>query len=398
MVKTSPYFGPGNVADVTIRRPVTWCKQTEDKIVNGIKIGKDRQLYEPNINPSAYLISSVGIGSTVIYVDNLRPFFDPQNESIINTDFQKSITLISQDSIVSSAATAVVSVAGTISSIVLSENGVGYSTTPTVSIASTIGIANTTSRAEAAATISSGTITGIEITSPGFGYTSSNPPLVLISPPTATKETVEVSSFSGDSGIIVGFGTTSVGSNTELMFDFHIPQNSYLRNNNLVGSAITMSEISAGDYFVVYDSNISIGRSFDTLDTSGSTVGIATSFADAVYYVSSVEDVQRSVSGIGVTYLKRVFARITGISSYSFDSTAFTFDSTVIKFDTSYSIYAGGISTSTYFGNYSWGKINLTVRNEEYQFNSYRNNGYTGITSSTLVSRTNKLKYTNYSD
>ena len=33
-VETNPYFGPGNTNDVTLARPVTWCRQTEDKIIN----------------------------------------------------------------------------------------------------------------------------------------------------------------------------------------------------------------------------------------------------------------------------------------------------------------------------------------------------------------------------
>ena len=72
-VETNPYEGPGNVSDVTLERPVDWCRQTEDIFINQIGVGKDRELYEPVINPSAYLIKSVGVGSTAIYVDNLRP-------------------------------------------------------------------------------------------------------------------------------------------------------------------------------------------------------------------------------------------------------------------------------------------------------------------------------------
>ena len=34
----------------------------------------------PVINPSAYITKSVGIGSTAVYVDSVRPLFNPQNE------------------------------------------------------------------------------------------------------------------------------------------------------------------------------------------------------------------------------------------------------------------------------------------------------------------------------
>ena len=39
-VATNPYFGPGNTNDVTLERPVVWCRQTEDKIIDGIPTGK----------------------------------------------------------------------------------------------------------------------------------------------------------------------------------------------------------------------------------------------------------------------------------------------------------------------------------------------------------------------
>ena len=52
----------------------------EDRIINEIGVGKDREIYEPVINPYSPIIKSVGIGSTVIYVENVRPYFDPYNE------------------------------------------------------------------------------------------------------------------------------------------------------------------------------------------------------------------------------------------------------------------------------------------------------------------------------
>ena len=97
-VSTNPYFGPGNTNDITLDRPVIWCKQTEDVFVDEIAIGKDRELYEPVINPSAYIIKSVGVGSTAIYVDNLRPMFNPQNENDTDLTFQKKVKFVAQES------------------------------------------------------------------------------------------------------------------------------------------------------------------------------------------------------------------------------------------------------------------------------------------------------------
>ena len=63
-------------------------------------VGKDRELYNAQINPAAYVIKSVGIGSTVIYVDSVRPFFDPKNEMANATNratLQDNVTIVSQD-------------------------------------------------------------------------------------------------------------------------------------------------------------------------------------------------------------------------------------------------------------------------------------------------------------
>ena len=46
LVKTNTYFGPGNTTDENLLRPVVWCRQTEDKIINEQQIGKDREIYE----------------------------------------------------------------------------------------------------------------------------------------------------------------------------------------------------------------------------------------------------------------------------------------------------------------------------------------------------------------
>ena len=55
---TNIYYGPGNTADESLLRPVDWCKQTEDTIINQKRVSKSRELYEPLVNPTAYLIKS----------------------------------------------------------------------------------------------------------------------------------------------------------------------------------------------------------------------------------------------------------------------------------------------------------------------------------------------------
>ena len=373
LVTTNPYFGPGNTTDESMMRPVVWCRQTEDEIVDGKEIGKDRSLYEPIIYPYGYLTKSVGIGSTSVWVDSLRPLFDANNENETDTGFQNSIRLISQDTVVSAAATAVVSGLGTISSIVLSTGGRGYSTTPTVSIASTIGIITST-MAMAEATLTNGVVSGVAVTSPGVGYTNTNPPLVLITPTIAVDEKNKVSSYAGDSGVIVGFGITTVSSQDQLIFDLFIPYDSYLREPALVGTAQTLSSLMGHDRFVVYNSNVgSAVTSITSQDSAGSnTVGIGKSYVDNVYEVKSVEFIPKNIVGIN-TNVTRVFVNVSSPITYG-----------------------SGISTSDYFGSFSWGRIKLDGRQLENAFTAETLNGTTGISTSTLVERTNPLKFKNY--
>ena len=377
ITSTIPYFGPGNTEDESLLRPVVWCRQTEDKIINEKEIGKDRELYESVINPFAYIINSVGVGSTEIYVNSVRPFFNPQNENDISLTFQNKVKFISQDEKISAAATAIVSAAGTISLVEISTGGLGYSTTPSVSIGGTLQSVGLGTTATAAAVISiGGTVSQINLVNAGTGYTTTNPPVVLISPPTFIDEENDVVSYNGDFGVIVGFGTTTISSQPQLIFDLYIPLNSYMRDSSVVGAAVTISGISTGDYFVV--SNTNIGSAVTSLSSSGSIVGIGTSFVDNVYYVDNHETILAPTGiasggvGIGTSIVKRVFVRVTDNFVYS------------------------GVSTSGYFGEYSWGKILVGSRTGINSYTAYTSNGISGITTSMIVQRFEPLRFKNY--
>ena len=370
-VETNPYSGPGISTDDTLVRPIKWCRQTSDKIINGRVVGKNRISYEPLINPSSYLINSVGVGSTTVYVDNIKPFFDAQNESPL-LSFQNKVTFTSQDSLVAASATAIVSTAGTITSISITDGGYGYSSAPVVTLQSPVGLGSTL-RASATSTISSGIVDTITVTDPGTGYTTTNPPAVLIEPPSLLNETVDTNLYSGDAGIIVGVGTTA----TETILDLYIPTDSFLRDANLVGSAITVSQIVSGDFFVVYNSNIgSASTSINSFDSSSNLIGVGTQYIDNVYYVSSASDVEVNITGIGTTTARRVYVNC-GITSI-FDS------------------ISSGFNTSNYLGNYSWGKVVVSEPLENGTFNSYTLDGVGGIITSTYLNRTSPLKYLNY--
>jgi len=403
VVSTNSYFGPGNTEDPNLLRPVVWCKQTEDKIINSKEVGKDRQLYESLIFPSSYIIQPVGVGSTIIYVDNIRPFFDPNNESSISLDFQNKVTLISQDIIVGATATCIVSSAGTISSIIINEGGVGYSTNPIVTIGTPVGV-GTSGIATAISAITSGIVTNISITNPGLGYSQTNPPTLLIESPTVIKETIDILEYQGDSGIIVGLGTTTITSSDAITIDLFIPPQSFLRSSSVTGTAVTVSSLSVGDYFIVYNSNVGFAStSINSLDVNNTIIGVGTMFMDNIYQVANSQIITKSLSGIGVTYVNRISIKVSNINSFidfarvSFDSSLFTFDSTWLTFDDSGSIYnSPEYITENYLGSYSWGKIYFDLRSESESFNFYGNRGIGGISTSAVVNRYLPLKYKNY--
>lgn len=373
-VNTNTYYGPGLSADSSLLRPVTWCRQTEDRLIAGKVVNKSRNLYDANIFPTSYIIKSVGIGSTIVYVDNIRPFFNPLNENAVSVEFQKQVSLINYGEKVAAAATAIVSAAGTISSIVLSSGGVGYTTDPNVTVQNPVGV-GTSQRATATATISvGGTVSSITVTSPGSAYTDTNPPSVLISPPTFVKESNTIISYSGDFGVITGIGTTTVGvASTGITFDLVIEATSTLRNNTTVTSQTTLSGISTGDYFIVYDSNV--GSGVTSLDENGQQIGIGTTCLDNIYRVASVSTASTSAIGFGVTTVARVTVSVSSYNGFS----------------------AAGLAISSFYGRYSWGKILLSERDKQYSYTAITSNGVSGITTGPYVIRNTPMKTQGYS-
>ena len=371
LVNTNPYFGPGNTEDENLERPVTWCRQTEDKIINEQEVAKDRILYNALINPTSYLIQPVSVGSTIVYVDNIRPFFNQINESDTSLTFQDKVTFIPQEPKVGASATAIVSAAGTITSIQITNGGLGYIDAPSVVIQSSIGIGTTMSvNAVAISSITSGIVTAINITNSGIGYTFTNPPIVFIEPPSFETEINTVNGYEGDFGYVVGISTGSVGiASTAIIFDLYIPQNSFLRDSSITG-VTTISGIQMGYYFIVYNSNI--GNTINSLDFSESTIGIGTTFIDNVYQASSVSIAQTSVIGVGLTYVKRVVVSVENYNGLI------------------------GITSTNFFGEYSWGKVSLSSRSKNINYDSYTLNGVSGVSTGTILKRTNSLKFSNY--
>jgi hypothetical protein len=100
-LKTYLYSSSGISEDNELLRPIDVCRLTEDVIINGKIISKDRIYYEPLINPTTILISPVSLGSTEIFVENIRAFFDNKNEYLITDPKNKKVKIIATGSSVS---------------------------------------------------------------------------------------------------------------------------------------------------------------------------------------------------------------------------------------------------------------------------------------------------------
>ena len=396
-VDTIPYYGPGLTGDPNQTRPVTLSRQTDDIILNGKEVTKDRSFYEPRIRPAAFIIKNVGITSTQLYVDNVKPIFDSRNETDgSDLTFQDKITLTSQVGKEGATATSVVSTGGTVSSISVVNGGTGYVSAPNVIISNAVGFGST---ATATASITNGSVTGVTVSFGGTNYSES--PQVLIEPPTVITETNEVDSYIGDYGVVVGFGTTTAGTVDKIIMDLYIPTYSDLRQPKYVGTAITVSSLDLQDFFMVSASNAgSATTSITSKDVDNNIIGLGTQFIDNIYQVSAVSTIEREVVGVGSTFVRRVFANISGLSTVTFGSSGIDFSSDAITFDDdgegTGSGFAGIITASNYFGNYSWGKITLKGRSESNAFEVYPTNGISGISTWPLVQRTNPLKSVNY--
>lgn len=374
-VTTNTYTDIGITTNRTLLRPVTWKKQVSDVIIGNFDVPKDRSELEAGIRPTSFIISNVGAASTEIFVDTAVPLF---NEIDDTAEVRQSVLIVDRTTKTGVAATALVSAAGTISSIIISDGGAGFTTAPKVSIGVTAGIGTVyagigitmNTNATGVAVISGfGTVSSVTIVNAGAGYTNTNPPVVMIEPEAQTDDTLSSVKYEGDFGIITGIGTTSVVgiATTGLTFDLFIPLDSPLRNSSVMSSPITSSGIKTDYYFVVFDSNVGRGLTSYGTATGVTTVGIGTSFIDNIYRVRRVQTITGNAVGVGSTTLIRVTVSVSSTTGVSVGSSAF-------------------------YGRYSWGRLHDFVKDNTSSFNVVNRDGVTGILTGPVVIRTRDLK------
>ena len=374
-VTTNTYTNVGVTTNKTLLRPVTWKKQVEDLIIGNIEVPKNRTELIAGIRPTAFIINNVGSASTEIFVDTAVPLFNEIDDLV---ESKQSVLIIDRTVKTGVAATALVSAGGTISSIIISDGGAGFTTAPKVSIGVTAGIGTVYSgigitmntNATGVSVISGlGTVSSVTITNAGAGYTNTNPPLVMIEPEAQTKDTLDSVKYEGDFGVITGIGTTSVVgiATTGLTFDLFIPLDSPLRSSDILTAPITTSGIKTDFYFITYDTNTGSGLTAYGDAAGTTTVGIGTSFIDNIYRVMAVENVTGDAVGVGTTTLTRVTVSVSSTEGV-------------------------GTGSSEFFGRYSWGRLYEFVKTDTSQFTAINNDGITGIQTGPVIVRTKDLK------
>ena len=361
--RTVQYFGPGITTDTALERSLTWEKQKDDIVVDGVYVSKARIINESTITPTTRIIQNVGIGSTTIYVQSVRPLFNDEQEGYVGRDL--NLVIVDEDTPkVSAAATAIVSDTGTIS-LDLTSSGLGYTAAPTVSISTYFGV--TVSGAATATVSAAGTVTELTLTNAGTGYTNTSVPMVLLGQPTGYADTLGTPVFTGDFGIIAGVAATTVGTAvTGLVFDLFTDM--LMRDPVRVGAAVSLPQIEAGDFFYVYETNTGAGSTSYEDAEGTSAVGIGTSFMDNIYRCQAVEYGESVVIGIGTTGVQRVTVSVSSTDSVT-----------------------PGINN--FFGRYSFGKITGVTRDSSPgEFNIVNTNGITGLATAPVIRRIKNIK------
>jgi hypothetical protein len=280
-------------------RPLNWTKQTADRIINGSLISKSRTTLKSNITPNTFLINSVGINDTAIYVNDAFPYFSELDSGPTKLpEFKRNINILD--------------------------------------------------------------------------YTSLD---------TIKYEKLVSVKVKGDYGSIVGINTfaSSLGIQTGKL-EFELKSNFYDNDNLGIGYSslntfgIDSSQLGIGDYFVISNSNVICGHALTGITDSlggmsnypNSKVGTARSFIDGVY---RVEGVTTANAGVGIVTVRCNFVAVDG----------------------GISVNIAGLSQTTYYGNYSWGKFydyDDRQLGTPKQFDVNTNNGLIGISTSSQVART----------
>ena len=274
-VETNLYAGLGITE--TAYKPVSWTRQKVDRNIAGEAVYKTRDSIEPLVYPTARIIGDIATSGGELFVDDSQ-FFNYESSSPIDID---GLIVNTSGDPVAAAITAVVSAAGTVSSLNVVSGGSGYTgSTVTVKLSAPqalgVGVGTT---ATATLSVVNGALSGTaNITNSGLGYTWTVPPQVLAPITAASFENVTGGNIiQGFTGIITGIQTSQGTGGNALAIEFFL-------------SSSTFTGLSAG--YPVYVHKTVSGSGVTSIDGHDkSIVGIGTTFLDNVYKVHAISNV-----------------------------------------------------------------------------------------------------------
>ena len=246
----------------------------------------------------------------------------------------------------------------------------------------------------------SGIITSITVTNGGFGYSQDNPPAVLIESPLVKKEKIDSIKAVGDFGTIIGIntfgaGTVGFGTTTPKM-EFVLKSETYdntalgIGYSSLNTFGVSYSQLSKGDYFVIQNSNVAIGRTLVGITTLDGLNGMA-NYPDSVVGIMRTE--QEFIDGVyRVEHVTTAQAGIVTVTC-NFNSN----DASVAG--ESIQVYrrgadVSGVNTNGFYGHYSWGKIydfRNRVLGKPQSFTVDRDQGIVGLETAPFVYRSRSI-------
>ena len=258
-------------------RNVNWTKQKRDLFINGRKVSKARDSIEGMVFPTSRIIRDVNIGDTDILLDNGQFFNYEENESSVVTAYVDAVVLDDINT-VSAAATATVDSSGKVTATTITNTGFGY-TTATVDIKFSspkfigVGIGTT---ATGTATITNGSVSSISVSNVGLGYTNSLnlpvAPQIIIPQPRPLNEVVgNIQTVQGNTGIITGISTVA-GIGTDLAIKFFTDQT---------------LDLQVGYHIVVTDTTVGSGVT-SIYTHNNDIIGVGTEFVDNIYRVHQI--------------------------------------------------------------------------------------------------------------
>jgi hypothetical protein len=325
-------------------RLVNWTKQKVDKIINGDKVYKVRDILEPQVYPTSRLIKSFNFSDSQIFVDDASSFiYEENSSSFSNTIFGAIIFEEKEKS--SARLSPVVGNDGTIALINILNGGLGYEFTNGTQLPISISPppGNSGITAQATITVNNGSLSlPINITQPGTGYTTSPNPLSIVEQPSQNYQVIKNAiNVEGRSGIITGISSASgIGTNLAVRFFLDSTQS-----------------LNVGYPIYIFDTAIGYGLTSIVNANDNEQFFVGREYLNNIYIVHSIPQPNEIICNV------KSDSSIVGISS------------------------EGGLYRPV--GRFSWGRISgFTVENSiSFDLSSYEISNLVGLSTFPLIQR-----------